>query len=117
MSETAVNCGTWAWATLANKKGRENVAALNIDTRTIFAPPAIPACLTVAEAGDGISTRERHFWGIVGHGNQSSFPPPWSIEDIGAAFIVKDKERPKAWLFLLRGGARPAVGGEDAHER
>ena len=29
------------------------------------------------------------------------FPPPWSIEDIGAAFIVKGQRRPKARLFLL----------------
>jgi len=27
--------------------------------------------------------------------NQRRFPPPWSIEDIGAAFVVKDSNGQK----------------------
>jgi hypothetical protein len=44
-------------------------------------------------------------------------PPPWSVEDIDAAFVVKEQRRAKARLFLLRGGAGPPLDGEDADER
>jgi hypothetical protein len=63
--------------------------------------------------------------------NQRLFPPPWSVEDIGAAFIVKDNARQKLgyfycedepgwrlgrhrrpWHILLHRKRRRPVGGE-----
>jgi hypothetical protein len=49
MSETAVNCGTWAWAeTQANgRKNRENVVALATVARTILFAPQQHAAASV----------------------------------------------------------------------
>jgi hypothetical protein len=33
-----------------------------------------------------------------------SFPPPWSIEDLGAAFVVKDSARHKLAYVYYRDG-------------
>ncbi len=44
------------------------------------------------------------------------FPPPWSIEDIGAAFVVKDSAEQKL-VCLLRGRARPALTRDEARRR
>ena len=44
------------------------------------------------------------------------FPPPWSVEDIGAAFVVKDANGQQLCVCLFRGGARPAISGEVADE-
>jgi hypothetical protein len=41
------------------------------------------------------------------------FPPPWTVEDIGAAFVVKDS----GGVFLLRGRARAAINSQTAYER
>jgi len=54
------------------------------------------------------------------------FPPPLSIEEIGAAFRPEGQRQPKAWLFLLRGRPRPVLvskatqqgrGGADRGQR
>jgi hypothetical protein len=37
------------------------------------------------------------------------FPPPWSVEDIGACFIVKDSTGQKTCCGVLRGGAGMAI--------
>jgi hypothetical protein len=29
------------------------------------------------------------------------FPPPWTVEDTGAAFVGEGQQRSKTWLFLL----------------
>jgi hypothetical protein len=48
------------------------------------------------------------------------FPPPWSIEDLGAAFVVKDSARHKlAYVYYeeepgRRSAAKPAVQGRGA---
>jgi hypothetical protein len=35
------------------------------------------------------------------------FPPPWSVEDIGAAFVVKDSSGQKlGYLYILDGGSK-----------
>jgi hypothetical protein len=40
---------------------------------------------------------------IAGRGPQGSrFPPPWSIADIGAAFVVKDSAGQKLGLFITK---------------
>ncbi len=36
------------------------------------------------------------------------FPPPWSIEDIGPAFVVKDASEQKL-AYVLRGRAWPSA--------
>ena len=38
------------------------------------------------------------------------FPPPWSIEDLGAAFVGQCQAQTR--LRLLRGGARPAISSQ-----
>jgi hypothetical protein len=43
------------------------------------------------------------------------FPLPWTVEDIGACFVVQDSSGPEAGLFLLRGGARATISGETSH--
>src|SRR6516225_2301971 len=43
------------------------------------------------------------------------FPPPWSVEELEACFIVKD--RPKAGFYLFRGRAGATISGQTAHER
>jgi hypothetical protein len=52
---------------------------------------------TIADDGDSISTRQRSF---LGHcramPTNRRFPPPWSIEDTSAAFVVKDGGRRRA---------------------
>ena len=106
-----MNCGTWAWTdTLANKKGRANVAALNIDTRTIFAPHSGTTCLTVTES------RRQYFASLAvisgalwGHGNQSPLPT-WSLEDTGAAFVVKDSSGQKLVIFITRRSPAGEIG-------
>jgi len=40
------------------------------------------------------------------------FPAPWSVEDIGACFVVKDSGGQKAFVRLLRGRAWAAFDGE-----
>ncbi len=43
------------------------------------------------------------------------FPPPWSIEDIGTAFVVKDSgEQKLAYVYYEE---EPALRGKAAHER
>jgi hypothetical protein len=42
--------------------------------------------------------------------SQRRFPPPWSVEDIGAAFIVKDSTRQKlACVYYEDEGQRSAA--------
>src|SRR6516162_10518547 len=59
-------------------------------------------------------TRQRSF---LGHSEAMStdrrFPPPWIVEDIGAAFVVKDS----GGVFLLRGRASAAINSQTAYER
>ncbi len=43
------------------------------------------------------------------------FPSPWSVEDIDAAFVVKDATAPEARLCVLGGRAWPPISGQDAH--
>jgi hypothetical protein len=42
------------------------------------------------------------------------FPPPWSVEEQDACFVV---QRPAACLFLFRGGAGPAIGGGTSNSK
>jgi hypothetical protein len=35
--------------------------------------------------------------------SQRRFPPPWSVEDIGAAFVVTDSTGHKLGYFYFRG--------------
>jgi hypothetical protein len=44
------------------------------------------------------------------------FPPPWSVEEQDACFVVVDRSGPKARVHLFRGRAGPAIGGQVAHE-
>ena len=44
-------------------------------------------------------------------------PPPWTVADNGAAFIVKDRGGKTLAYSILRAGARPARCGESADER
>jgi hypothetical protein len=46
---------------------------------------------------------------------QHHFPPPWSVEDIGSAFVVKDRTGEKLGYFYW-GGVRQAIIGQAAHE-
>ena len=43
------------------------------------------------------------------------FPPPWSVEESQACFIVKGSRRPVARVCLFRRGARTPRGGQAAH--
>ena len=43
------------------------------------------------------------------------FPPPWSVEDIGAAFVVMDSGRAEARLRLFRERAGTALRRQVAH--
>jgi hypothetical protein len=45
------------------------------------------------------------------------FPPPWSVEETDACFIVRDVLMTGARLRLFRGGAGTALGGAPAHPR
>jgi len=45
------------------------------------------------------------------------FPPPWSVEETDACFVVRDHNGQGARLFLFRGGAGTAIGGASARPR
>jgi hypothetical protein len=45
------------------------------------------------------------------------FPPPWSIEEIDACFIIRDDNGRALAYGLLRGGAGPASDRQAAHQR
>jgi len=62
---------------------------------------------SVADTSDGISTRQRSFLGrCMAMPTNRRFPPPWSIEDTGAAFGVTE---PSA---LLAGFNRTYLSGD-----
>ena len=42
----------------------------------------------------------------------SHFPPPWTIDEGDACFIVRDKNGEAQVLHLLRGGAGATLGGQ-----
>ena len=42
------------------------------------------------------------------------FPPPWSIDELDE--LEEGRQRAEARLFLLRGGAWPAIGHQVAHK-
>jgi hypothetical protein len=44
------------------------------------------------------------------------FPPPWSVEDIGAAFVVKDSAGQQLAYVYYGGRARKAISGKATHE-
>jgi hypothetical protein len=44
------------------------------------------------------------------------FPPPWSVEEQPAYYVVRDHDGQQARLHLFRGQARPAIGGQIADE-
>jgi hypothetical protein len=45
------------------------------------------------------------------------FPPPWSVEDIGTAFVVKDSTGQQlAYIYFEEEPGR-RFGGEIAHQR
>ena len=45
------------------------------------------------------------------------FPPPWTIEDYNdRCFIVRDKNRQQLGYFYYEQEARPALGGQHAHQ-
>jgi hypothetical protein len=44
------------------------------------------------------------------------FPPAWSVEDIGAAFVVKDGAGQKLAYVYFEGGARPPIGRQLAQQ-
>jgi hypothetical protein len=43
------------------------------------------------------------------------FPPPWSVEEANACFIVKDSAGQKL-AYILRGRAATAISGQPAHQ-
>jgi hypothetical protein len=46
------------------------------------------------------------------------FPPPWSVEELDACFVVKDSAgRKLSYVYLFRGRVRPAISGQAAHAR
>jgi len=53
----------------------------------------------VAELHENISTRRRSFLGHCEAVPSNRFPPPWLVEDIGAAFVVKDGAGQKLGYF------------------
>ena len=45
------------------------------------------------------------------------FPPPWTVDELNdACYVVRDATGAGARLFLLRGGAGTALGGEPADQ-
>jgi hypothetical protein len=59
-------------------------------------PPVSYQGNDMASDGDSISTRQRSFVGLCeAMPTNRRFPPPWAIEDIGAAFVVKDSAEQK----------------------
>jgi hypothetical protein len=40
------------------------------------------------------------------------FPPPWSVEETDACFIVRDANGQALAYVLFRGGAGQALGGD-----
>jgi hypothetical protein len=62
----------------------------------------------MTESREFISSHRRKFLGhCEAMPTNRRFLAPWSVEDTSAAFVVKDGG----------GQSRPAIGGEDAHER
>jgi hypothetical protein len=47
----------------------------------------------------------------------SRFPPPWSVDELEACFVVKDGAGPKAGVYLLRGRTGATFVGQAAHQR
>jgi hypothetical protein len=44
------------------------------------------------------------------------FPPPWSIEEGSACFIVRDHDKPR-WRMSITRASQPALKYEAAHAR
>jgi hypothetical protein len=76
-----------------------------------MSPPVSYQGDAIANDGDSISTRRRSF---LGHCEavpiNRRFPPPWSIEDIGAAFVVKDAGGQKLGYFYCEEEPRRLAG-------
>jgi hypothetical protein len=60
----------------------------------------LPRADAIADTGDSISTRQRSFVGLCeAMPTNRRFPPPWSVEETGAAFVVKDSSGQKLGYF------------------
>jgi hypothetical protein len=56
----------------------------------------------LADTSGGTSTRQRSFLGnCEAMPTNRRFPPPWTVEDIGAAFVVKDGSGQKLGYFYF----------------
>jgi hypothetical protein len=45
------------------------------------------------------------------------FPPPWTVQELDACFIVKDSAGQKMVFVYFRGRAGTQIGGEIVHQR
>jgi hypothetical protein len=45
------------------------------------------------------------------------FPPPWTVEDIGAAFVVTDSAGQKLAYVYFEDKTGPSLSGQAAHAR
>jgi len=45
------------------------------------------------------------------------FPPPWTVEDLGSCFVVKDRGGQKLAYVYYEEEPRAAISGQAAHQR